>query len=459
MNFVFIEPRAPGFHVFSGITLPRLGLPLIGTILKELGHKVRIFCEELAEPDWKLISKADVVGISTITSTATRAYLLAKKARMLGKPVIMGGPHVSFNQAEALENCDFVIVGEGEETIVELVDVLEGKKSPEKVRGLAFKKGDKVVFTGHRPLICNLDELPSPDLTLIEGHEQIRIAPVMTSRGCPYDCSFCSVTRMFGKKYRSRSADKVIEDLKKLNMKSVFFYDDNFTHNRKRLLEICEGIIDSGLKIAWSAQTRIDIARFPELLRKMRQSGCRLIHIGFESINRNTLEKFRKGISSDSYPDFIKAIHNAGIKIHGMFVLGSDEDSIDTIRETIRFARMQNLFSVQFLVLTPLPGTPVFKELLDSGRLLIKEWSLYDGHHAVFKPAKMSMWDLQRESVRAMLQFYSPSHLLKSIAGFQWTKAYYIAGARKKIKAWLEQNREFMQALANTSRPKVYNIG
>lgn len=459
MNFVFIEPRAPGFHVFSGINLPRLGLPLIGTILKDLGHNVRIFCEELTGIDWKAVSRADVVGISTITPTTTRAYLIARKARLLGKTVVMGGPHVSFNLAEALENCDFVVVGEGEESMVELVDVLEGKRSPEKVRGLAFKKGEEVVFTGHRPLICNLDELPSPDLSLIDGYKKIRIAPVMTSRGCPHSCSFCSVTRMFGRKYRSRSPEKVIEDLKKLGKKAVFFYDDNFTHNRKRLIEICQGIIDAGLKIAWSAQTRIDIGRFPEVLKKMKQSGCQLVHIGFESVNRAALEKFHKGVSPDSYPALIKAIREAGIRIHGMFVLGSDEDTVETVRETVRFARQQKLFSVQFLVLTPLPGTPVFQDLLASGRLLIKEWSLYDGHHAVFKPARMTIWELQRESVRAMLKFYSQTQLLKSIAGFQWAKAYYIASARKKIRGWLEQNRDFMDALARAAGGQVYNSG
>lgn len=450
MNVVFIEPKSPGYNVFSGILLPRLGLPILGSILKSLGHRVKIFCEEIKPIDWGAVKKADLVGVSTITSTAPRAYEIASRSKTLGKMVVMGGPHVTFQTEEALNYCDFVVRGEGEETLPELIEVVEGKRSPEAVRGLSYRFNDKVVHTPDRPLICHLDKLPFPDLSLIEGYERIKFAPVQTSRGCPYNCTFCSVTKMFGHGYRTRTAQSVLEELKKIKQKAVFFYDDNFTQNRKRLAELCRGIIKSDLKIVWSAQTRIDIANDFNLLKLMKRSGCSLIHVGLESISPETLKLYQKKLHPQSYLKAIKTIRKAGIDIHGMFVLGSDADTVKTIKETVKFAKKSKLFSVQFLTLTPLPGTPLFEELKNKARIFTEKWELYDGHHAVFQPEKMSIWDLQRESVKAMLQFYSKREFLKNVAAFYWVRAYYLATARKKIKGWLRQNADFMDSLKSS---------
>lgn len=447
MNVVLIEPKSPGFNVFSGILLPRLGLPILGSILKSLGHKVKIFSEEIKPLDWNEVRKADLVGVSTITSTAPRAYEIASKAKSLGKTVVLGGPHVTFQFTEALDYGDFVVRGEGEETFPELIEVVEGKKAPEKVKGISYRLKGKVFSTPDRPLIHDLDQLPHPDLSLIEGGEKIRVAPVLTSRGCPFNCSFCSVTRIFGHAYRVRSVESIIEELKKIRQKAVFFYDDNFTQNRKRLKELCQKIIESGLKIIWSAQTRIDIANDFSVLKLMKKSGCSLLHIGFESINVETLKLYRKKVNPFDYLKKIKTIRKAGIDIHGMFVLGSDADTLETVGKTVKFAKKSKLFSAQFLILTPLPGTPFFEQLKREGRIFTDSWEFYDGHHVVYQPAKMSVLELQRESVKAFLQFYSRVELLKNIAFFRWVKAYYLGVARKKINGWLKQNREFMDSL------------
>lgn len=449
MYVVLIEPKSPGFNVFSGILLPRLGLPIIGNILKSLGHQVKIFCEEIKSINWDEVKKADLVGVSSITSTATRAYEIAFRVRASGKTVVMGGPHVTFLPEEALNYCDFVVRGEGEETFPELLEAIEGKRQMEKVRGISYKLRERVVNNESRPLIANLDEIPSPDLSLIEGSERIKVAPIMTSRGCPYNCSFCSVTRMFGRGYRTRSVESVLEELKKIKQKAVFFYDDNFTQNRKRLYELCQAIIESGIKKVWSAQTRIDIANDFNLLKLLKKSGCSLFHIGFESVNPETLKLYRKKLDPAGYLESIKKIKKAGIDIHGMFVLGSDADTMQSVKETVKFAKKARLFSAQFLTLTPLPGTPFFSELEQKGRIFTKKWHLYDGHHVVFRPAKMSIWELQRESVKAFLRFYSRREFLKNVAAFHWVRAYYLATARKKIKGWLKQNKRFMKSMKN----------
>ncbi len=446
---MLIEPRAPGFNVFSGILLPRLGLPIIGSILRSYGHQVKIFCEEIKSINWDEVRKADLVGISSITSTALRAYEVASRVKAFGKPVVMGGPHVTFLPEEALKYCDFVVRGEGEETFPELIEAIEGKRPLEKVRGVSYKIKEKAVNNPLRPLITNLDELPRPDLSLIEGNEKIKVAPIMASRGCPYNCSFCSVTKMFGRAYRVRSVENVLKELKEIKQKAVFFYDDNFTQNRKRLYEFCQAIIESGVKKIWSAQTRIDIADDFNLLKLLRKSGCSLFHIGFESINPETLKLYRKKLDPRGYLEAIKKIKKAGIDIHGMFVLGSDADTVQSIRETVKFAKKAHLFSAQFLILTPLPGTPFFAELEKREQIFTKDWSLYDGHHVVFQPAKMSVWELQLESVKAFLKFYSRREFFKNVAAFHWVRAYYLATARKKIKGWVKQNSEFMKLLEN----------
>lgn len=447
MKVVLVEPKSPGCHVFSGIILPRLGLPLLGSILKSLGHKVKIFCEEIGAINWDEIRTADVVGISTITSTAPRAYEIANIVKSLGKPVVMGGPHVTFQSEEALKHADFVVRGEGEESFPNVLEAIEGRKSPEKIKGISFRVKDKVIETEKPPLICNLDDFPDPDLTLIEGHERMRITPLLTSRGCPYGCTFCSVNRIFGRAYRTRSVEKILDELERLKPRTVFFYDDNFTYNRKRVYEICKGIIERGLKFIWSAQSRVDIARDFKLLKILRKSGCSLLHIGFESVNSETLKLYKKGINTASYMRFIKEFKKAGIDIHGMFVLGSDADTPETIKETVKFAKQARLFSVQFLALTPLPGTLLFEELIRKQRIFTKKWELYDGHHVVFMPEKMSILDLQREIVKATFKFYSSGEFLRSLVTLKWIRAYYLASGRKKIKEWVKKNAEFLNSL------------
>lgn len=447
MKVVLIEPKSQGYHVFSGIILPRLGLPLLGSILKSLGHKVKIFCEEIRAINWSEIKAADVVGISTITSTAPRAYEIADRIKAFGKSVVMGGPHVTFRGEEALKHADFVVKGEGEESFPKVLEAIEGRKSPEKIRGISFKVKDKVIETENPPLICNLDDLPDPDLTLIEGHERMRVTPVLTSRGCPYDCTFCSVTRIFGRGYRTRSVEKVLDELERLKPRTAFFYDDNFTHNRKRVYEICKGIIERGLKFIWSAQSRVDIAQDFKLLKIIRKSGCSLLHIGFESVNPETLKLYKKGINPASYMRSIKEFKKAGIDIHGMFVLGSDADTAESIEETVKFAKRARLFSVQFLALTPLPGTPLFEGLKRKQRIFTTRWDLYDGHHVVFMPEKMSVLDLQGEIVKATFKFYSSVQFLRNLVTLRWVRAYYLASGRKKIKGWVKQNAEFLNSL------------
>src|SRR5512139_2088440 len=417
----FIEAGSPGLHFFSKFPIPRLGTVLLSAILRERGYEVKAFIENVAEPDWSFIESSDLVCISTITSTAVKAYRMAKRLKALDIPVIIGGIHPTFMPDEALEYADFVIRGEGEHTLVELLESVEkGTPALMGIRGLSYRDRDgRNVHNPSREFIEDLDRFPEPDFSLVHNWSPSNPYPVSTSRGCPYDCRFCSVIRMFGRRYRFKSVEATLKELKYVASASKatkFIVDDNFAANRMRSKEILRGMIAEGIKTRWSAQVRTDVARDPELLRLMADSGCHTLYIGFESISPTTLKAYNKKQGLEDIISCIRTVRDHGIHIHGMFVLGADTDDVETIRGTADFATGLGIDTVQFLILTPLPGTPFFHEMKESGRLLHTDWSRYDVQHAVFRPLLMSPATLQIETFRAMGRFYSWRYILRHLA-------------------------------------------
>ena len=453
MKIVFIEPGAPGFHVFSGIRLPRLGLPLLSALAHERGHEASVFCEDLAPLDETVIDDADIVGISATTSTAPRAYLLADRFMSQGKFVVLGGPHPTFRPDEALEHAHAVVRGEGEETFVELLDALKTDRSFATIQGLSYRRSPRGAFTHNpdRPCHASLDDLPAPDLASIRGFARMRVTPIMTSRGCPHNCRFCSVTRMFGRRYRTRSVEKVLDDLARLKPRFVFFYDDNFAADVERVRELCRGIVASGLSFRWSAQVRLDLSRHPDVLALMKEAGCTLVHIGIESIDPASLDALGKKQRIADPMRALAVFKEHGIDVHGMFIFGTDADTVDSLRETAAFSRKAPLFTVQYLAMTPLPGTPLFDELERGGRLLTSDWSQYDGHHVVHRPARMTPLELQREIIAATVRFYSSWRVLARALTFRWMHAYYLMSGHRKMKRWLKSNRDLVARVARGS--------
>ncbi|MEK7494191.1 MAG: radical SAM protein, partial [Patescibacteria group bacterium] len=355
-----------------------------------------------------------------------RAYEIADILRGEGIPVFMGGVHVTYLPDEALEHCDFVLRGEADETIVGFIRALERGIGFEEIQGLSYRRDGKIVHNSTPPFCEDLNVLPCPDFSVVRGledepYKKLSIAPIMTSRGCPYDCHFCSVTGMFGQKYRFRSKENVIKELR-IHKESggtwVFFYDDNFCANKNRTKELLREMIACGLTPHWTAQVRVEIAKDQELLDLMVMSGCHTVYIGLESINPETLEAYNKKQSVEDITNCIRILHQKGIRIHGMFVLGSDQDTKHTIDETVRFAKKNKLESVQFLILTPLPGTKCYRDLEQEGRILTKDWSLYDAHHVVYEPKLMTSYELQTLTFDAMKRFYSLWEAIKSITRF-----------------------------------------
>ena len=455
-KIILIEPKTKKGHVYSTVCMPRLGLPLLGTQLKDAGYDVKIYVEQSDALPWPKLLGADLVGISTTTSTSREAYRIPGYLRSQNITVVIGGIHATFMPEEALQYADYVVRGEADFTFLSLVRSLENGELPEDIPGISYWHNGEAKHNPGQEGWVDVNELPIPDLTLLDHYKQMRAIPVMTSRGCPYNCIFCSVTPMFGRGYRNRTKESILQELSLYKGRSVFFCDDNFTADPKHTKQMLREMLDQKIKLkGWGAQMRVEAARDEELLELMRRTGGDIVYIGFESINPLTLEYYNKKQSVEDIRKCIQKFHEYGIRIHGMFVFGSDQDTVETIRETADFALEMRIDSVQFMILTPLPGTPLFKKLDSEGRLLTKDWELYDGHHVVFQPAQMSAGELQEETVKAFKRFYSVKNIFQNFMLTGWGSALYRGLGWWLVKIFDKQNRWYRNALEQLQNKSV----
>ena len=469
-NAVLIEPKTPGFNFFSSVKMPLLGLPILGAILQQLGINVRIFCENFASINWDDIRRADLVGISTLTSLAPRAYQLAAKIKEINPsaPIIMGGVHASMKPEEALNNgADIVVRGEGENTLVNLVDNFSSQASLSdidlsSIKGISYQKNDSVYHNEPAGTV-DLDNIPGPDFSLIKNYHRSPYVPYQTSRGCPHDCEFCSVVRMFGRRIRYRSADKVIDDLEKitgdphLNGKHVFLVDDNFSANSRRAREFLTALKEAELNLEWSTQEEVMVYQQEEILDLMQQTGCKRLHLGIESFNPAALEEYGKPQKLVDISRAIQQIKKRNILVHGMFVLGAENDTRQTIRQTVQKALELELDTAQFFVLVPPPGTELFQKIKEEGRLLVdkvSDWKFFDGQHVVFNPRNISARDLQQLQIKAFKKFYSLKRSLKWLLRKKFTNAAVNLYGFWAVRRWKSENKDFINNLPGGICPK-----
>lgn len=396
-SVVLIEPRGNESNVFDkSMHLPLTGLLYLGTILHNNGYEVTILNENLLGITIDPFEiHADVYCITSLTVSANRAKMLAGQFKRIypHARVIVGGIHASLVQEDFIDVADHIVIGEAEEIIV---DVVAGKYTEKIISGTP---------------VDDLDTLPLVNYSLLKGHEKISIIPIMTSRGCPFDCNFCTVTKIFGKGFRMQSTEKIISEVRNalsfFRTRYIFFYDDNFTANRKRIAEVCDTLIEQKIRITWDAQVRSDLAKSPDLLKKMAKAGCGRVYVGFESINDQALEAMNKSQTKLDIEKAISTFHSFGIKIHGMFMFGEDNDTLDNIEDTVQFALKHEIDTVQFMILTPFPGTQIYQKIDAEKRFLHKNWDYFDGMYINFQPKNMAPLRLQTEMVKAYKKFYS----------------------------------------------------
>ena len=394
---IFIEPSARKTNVFENyMRLPLMGSLYLGTILHDRGYDVRILNESIMGREIDAFDiPADVFCLTALTGSASRAkYLAATLKRVYPEAlVLVGGIHASLVPEEFTDVADHVVVGEAEDIIVDLVEGRFGEK----------------VVQGWK--VADMAQLPLVRYDLLEGYRSLDLVPLMTSRGCPFDCNFCTVTKVFGRQFRTLTPERILAEIENalqyFRTRDFFFYDDNFTADRNRLAEFCDLLIARRVDITWAAQVRTDIARHPDLVDKMVRAGCRWVYIGFESIEDETLKALRKSQTRADIERAIAVFHQFGLNIHGMFMFGEDHDTPETFGKTVSFAIEHRIDTVQFMILTPFPGTECYERLDSEDRLLHNDWDYYTAMFAVFQPKNMSALKLQTETYKAYGKFYS----------------------------------------------------
>lgn len=389
MKLELIVPATQGGSRRPKKTLiPPLGLAMVAAVTPP-EVEVSLTDENVTPIDFQ--KETDLVGITALTVTAQRAYEIADTFRARGVKVILGGIHPSILPEEASQHADAVVIGEAEGIWLK---VLEDFKSGRLQR--EYRQHE-------RPSLVGLP-LPRRDL-FAKGAYYVRNT-ISTTRGCPYSCSFCTVTSFFGHTYRCRPIEEILKEIETFKeRKFIAFVDDNIVGNPEFAKELFRALIP--YKIKWVAQASVTVAKDDELLKLAAASGCISLFIGFESILPANLAAVHKKINVvDEYENIIRKIHSYGIAIHGFFIFGLDEDDEDVFRRTVRFAQKMRLETAQFDCLTPYPGTAVHESLDKAGRIITKDWKQY-GYDLVFEPKLMSRERLQKWHDWACCEFYS----------------------------------------------------
>ena len=427
MKISLVEPKSPSYNVYTAFIkhLPMMGPIYLGTILKNDGHEVTIYNENVEEIDYSKIKDSDILGLSIMTSTAPRGYEIAENFRTLNPKgrVIIGGVHATFLPEEAAQYADHVVQGEGELVISDLVKY----------------GGEKIVQCNP---VLNLDDLPFPDFSIVDGfRKRMQMTPASTSRGCPYDCTFCSVTAMFGRKYRFRSPESVIEELSRFKHRSIFFYDDNFGANRARTKELLNLMIEHKITPRWITQVRADIAKDEELISLMAEANCNRLCIGFESVNPEALESYNKRQTPEDVTNCIEVLHRYGIKVHGMFISEGYSDIYDKL----------GLDSLQLSILIPILGSKLYTSVKSARKFITEkfptDWKLYDGGHVVHWPDNMSPYEMQKQTLQALKNFYSRHNMIKFFLSGKITDFRTRQMGHGILKKWEAQNKSYLKKL------------
>lgn len=380
----------------SPFTFPPLALPILASLTPR-DVCVRLIDEAVTEIDFN--SNADAIALSVMTCTAPRAYEIATKFREKGKKIIMGGIHPSVMHEEALRYSDSVVMGEAESIWRKLINDL----TIDKLQRVYYSQPDSL-----------LKDLPVPRRDLLSLKAYGIPDTIYATRGCPFDCSFCSTTAFWGRHYRVRPVEEVVEEIKTFQGRFFLFLDDNLFAVPSYAKELCRQLIP--LKKRWVTQCSINIVRDKELLHLASKAGCIAVLIGFESLSAANIKDIGKGVNQvEDYEDAIKKCEKNGILIQGSFIFGFDGDTLNTFSETLDFIMKVNLRAANFCPLTPLPGTRSYSALKEENRLLSEDWSKYDRGNVVFKPKNMTPEELKNGINWSYQKMYSFNSILRRI--------------------------------------------
>lgn len=433
MKIRFIEPgnrpykrSVLNYFVYDRyIRTPSVGLNTLATIVHSEYPDTYMYSESIAKIDMKDCMDADFIFIGIFTFAAKRGYELADFFREnTNAVVVMGGLHASMNYEEAVQHCDYVLLGEGDKTILPFIKTVSGGSKPQ-LAGAGWIEEGKVKSTGKPVPPENFDLVP--DRSLVHNFKKMTghctIWPqVHASRGCPHNCDYCALVRHFGRCVRKRSPENVVEDIKysieffdkghlRL-LKALWISDDNFFADRKWAIGVLKAIIDSGIKYNFNVQARYEVGFDDEMLDLLKKAGFFEIDMGIEFVDDDSFKTYHKKSERQQIIASIKNIQKHGLSVRGLFILGSDDHEVGCGKQLADFVIENDIKGCLIQCMYFVPGTPVYENCKD--RLLHTDWSKYNGC-TVHYPKKMTPYQLQLEHIDASKRIYSFKRLIKAL--------------------------------------------
>ena len=422
-------PYSSSKYKFIGLVAPPLGIAYIAAMLERNGVDVKILDSPALEYGYEAVKKEiqayspDIVAITSVTPTIGSALKTAQisKEACPNAITVLGGYHPTFTYQEVLKNdfVDIVVCGEGEQTMVELVEAVENGKNLRDVNGLATEN----FKTPSRGIIEDLDSIPFPARHLLPMDEykilnmKLTTGTIVSGRGCPYKCSFCASSAMHGQKLRLRSAENVVDEMEHLvndhNIEMVAFMDDTFTLNKKRVYEICEAIKDRGLDNYWGCTARVDTIS-EELLKIMKDAGCITMFLGVESADQQFLNDVNKMININRIKKTFELTKKYNMRTIASVVLGMPGDTKRSILSTIKFVKTLEPSYAVFSLATPYPGTDFYLKAASENLIKINDWSKYTLLSPVLETVDCSLEELKKLQKKAFKEFYlRPSYIAR----------------------------------------------
>jgi radical SAM superfamily enzyme YgiQ (UPF0313 family) len=409
-----------------GLKAPPLGLAYIAATLEREGVDVTIIDATVSDMSHQGLGEVlqkthpDVIGVTSTTPTiydAMKTVMIAKE-NCPDSVTVMGGCHITFTPVETMAGCphlDVGVIGEGEATMPDLLKAVEGKKPLSEVDGIVYRRGEEIIRNRPRRLIENLDEIPFPARHLLPLSrytvlgERTPLGNIITSRGCPFQCIFCSSSQFYGRRFRARSPENVVDEMEELvtryGIRSIEIVDDTFTADKKRAERIAEEIIHRGLDIYWTCGSRADLIT-RDLLHLFKKAGCVLFYLGVESGSERVLKALKKGITLEQVRTAIKWAKEAGVEILGSFIIGTPGETKEDVMKTIEFARASGIDFAQFTAMTPYPGTEIYEMARRDGLLITDDWSRFTTMKPVIRTKELSAEDIRVSVSLAYRRFY-----------------------------------------------------
>ncbi|MBW8002749.1 MAG: B12-binding domain-containing radical SAM protein [Planctomycetes bacterium] len=469
VRVVFVELQLALPNLASFLICPCYGIVLLATKLRNLGYTTSVMVEGVTKFSIEDLEEFDVICFSVKSGSANKTYQWVDQLRNKGK-IIFGGTHATYFPEDCLDHCDYVVRGEGDDVLPALLDCLENKEDLTQIQGISYSNNGDIVH--------NENISPPADLSIPADYSLVRdishwslvksllrgrrvTLPVQSSRGCPKNCSFCVVNKMFGSGYRKRPIDAVISELKSAlrYTRSIQFIDNDFVGSSdsdvERTAALLEAIIDSNLKFSASAFVKLDIAKNRKLLELMRKAGIKTLMIGFESINSKTLDKYNKHQEANEMIQTVNVIKEYGLDVSATFMAGSDEDNYQSIIQTAKVATKWDVEQLYYFMLSPYPE---MSETIPPKYVFLNNWDYATGNSIYFFPKNISPCKLQKAVNEANKIFNSYKRILNSLARGDFKKASMLLTCKIMFsKIFNSLQKEYIPFLENLEKEYYVN--